>query len=315
VIPFFNSLSPTTRKIIFFVFVAFCLTPYIDPPLALLLGLIVAQTIGNPFNTGISKYTSLLLKISVIGLGFGVNLGHALQAGKEGFLFTVFSIVMTLLLGYMLGKLLKVDQKISYLLSGGTAICGGSAIAALSPIIKADDKQISVALGTVFILNSVALFLFPPLGHLLDMTEHQFGLWSAIAIHDTSSVVGAAAKFGSEALQVATTVKLERALWIIPLSLFTAFITKGENKRISIPYFIGLFVVAMCISTWLPEFTNVYSGIVSIARKGLTVTLFLIGAGLSVKTIRAVGIRPLIQGISLWAFISIISLVSVLWFG
>lgn len=310
---FLKNLSEPVKKIIFIVFLLFCLTPYIDAPLALLLGFILAQTIGHPFSKYNSKVTSMLLKVSVVGLGFGINLIHAMQAGKEGIIFTVFSIVITLAVGLLLGKLLKVDGKISYLLSGGTAICGGSAIAALAPILKADEKQISVSLGAIFILNSIALFLFPVLGHYFNMTEHQFGLWSAIAIHDTSSVVGAAAKYGQEALQIATTVKLERALWIIPLSIITAMVTRGENKKITIPYFIGFFVIAMCIGTYLPQFVDIYSIIVLLAKKGLTVTLFLIGAGLSLKNIKAVGARPLIQGVILWVFISIISLVSILW--
>lgn len=301
------------RKIIFIVFLLLCLSPWIDPPLALLLGFVLAQTIGHPFIKYNSKTTAYLLKISVIGLGFGINLYHAMEAGKEGILFTVFSIIATLGMGWILGKLLKVEGKISFLLSGGTAICGGSAIAALSPIIKADEKQISVALGAIFILNSIALFAFPPLGHLLNMSEHEFGLWAAIAIHDTSSVVGAAARYGQEALQTATTVKLERALWIIPLSIATAFAIRGESKKVTIPYFIGFFILAMCISTYLPQFSDIYSVIVMIAKKGLTITLFLIGAGLSMANIKAVGARPFIQAVLLWAFISVVSLLGILY--
>jgi len=299
------------KKIIFILVLLLCLTPWIDPPLALLMGFILAQTSGHPYLKWNGKVTNWLLKSSVVGLGFGMNLYHALAAGQDGLLFTVFSIVITLAGGYLLGKWLKVDRKTAFLISSGTAICGGSAIAAVSPIVKADEKQISVALGTVFILNSVALFIFPPIGHWLNLTQYQFGMWCAIAIHDTSSVVGAAAKFGSEALQIATTVKLERALWIIPLSLVTVMCAKSESRKIKVPYFIGFFILAMCVSTYLPEFKAEYSWIVLLARKGLTATLFLIGAGLSLKTIKSVGVKPLVQGVVLWVGIILISLTAI----
>ncbi len=314
--------SEIGKKIVFILILIFCCTPIVDPPLALLIGFILAQTIGHPFLKWNSKATSWLLKISVVGLGFGMNLHHAITAGKEGLYFTIFSITITMLAGWLIGKWLKIEHKISYLISSGTAICGGSAIAAVSPIIKADDKQMSVALGTVFILNSLALFIFPIIGHLLNMSQHEFGIWSAIAIHDTSSVVGAASRFDQyfpstsmeNALQVATTIKLERALWIIPLSILTAFFTKGENKKISIPYFIGFFILTMTISTFVPQFQAAYSAIVLVSKQGLTVTLFLIGAGLSLKTIQAVGFKPMLQGILLWLLISLISIFTILTF-
>ncbi|HEX7413078.1 MAG TPA: putative sulfate exporter family transporter [Bacteroidia bacterium] len=305
-------MNQTLRQVIFVAALVLCLTPYIDPPLALLLGLALSLTVGHPYLHLNHKATNWLLKISVVGLGFGMNLHHALQAGKEGLVFTVFSICITLFSGWLLGKWLKTDTKTSYLISSGTAICGGSAIAAISPIIKADEKQMSVALGTIFVLNSVALLIFPTIGHWFNMTQHQFGLWCAIAIHDTSSVVGASAKYGQEALQVATTVKLERALWIIPLSILTVVFAKGENKKITIPYFIGFFILAMCISTYLPEFKTQYDYAVLIAKKGLTVTLFLIGAGLSLDRIKSVGLKPLVQGVLLWMLISVISIVTIL---
>lgn len=313
-------LSETSKKLVFIGILLLCCTPFIDPPLALLIGFILAQTLGHPFLKWNSKATGWLLKISVVGLGFGMNIQHALKAGQEGLYFTIFSIVITMVAGWAIGRWLKIEQKISYLISSGTAICGGSAIAAVSPIIKADDKQMSVALGTVFILNSLALFIFPILGHLLEMTQHEFGIWSAIAIHDTSSVVGAASRFdqyfpdnGAEtALQVATTIKLERALWIIPLSIVTAFLTKGESKKITIPYFIGFFILTMTISTLMPQFTSLYKTIVLISKQGLTVTLFLIGSGLSLKTIQAVGFKPMLQGVLLWLIISIISIFTIL---
>ncbi len=305
----FKSANTVVTQTVFLLFLGLCLTPLIDPPLALLLGFIFAQLFNHPYKKYNHKTTQWLLKISVVGLGFGMNVQQAIQAGKEGIVITVFSILSTFLVAMIFAKWLKVDNKISYLTATGTAICGGSAIAAVAPIIKADEKQISVSLGTVFILNSLALFIFPVIGHLLNLSQHQFGLWAAIAIHDTSSVVGAAAKYGQEALQVATTVKLERALWIIPLSLITAFTFKTENTKIKIPYFIGFFVIAMIISTYIPDYQKVYDVFVITGRKGLTVTLFLIGTGLSLSSIKAVGARPLIQSVLIWVFISVLSII------
>lgn len=284
----------------------------VDPPLALLLGIILAQTIGHQFLRLNHQATNWLLKASVVGLGFGMNLHHAIEASKEGLLFTFASISIILSSGWLLGKWLRIDKTVSFLISSGTAICGGSAIAAVSSIVKADEKQMSVALGTIFVLNSLALLIFPGIGHWLNMTQYQFGFWCAIAIHDTSSVVGAAAKYGQDALQIATTIKLERALWILPLSVVTAFLAGGDSKGIKIPYFIGLFIAAMCVGTYFPSFKDQYSVIVMIAKKGLTITLFLIGAGLSLDTIRKVGVRPLLQGVLLWALISIISATAIM---
>jgi len=310
-----NLLNPVYSKIFFFVFLGLCLFPFIDPPLALAIGIIFAQFFDHPFRKQNHKATQWLLKISVIGLGFGMNINHAIQAGKEGLLFTVFSILSTFFVAWLLAKWLKVDSKTSYLMATGTAICGGSAIAAIAPIIKADEKQMSVSLGAVFILNSVALFIFPFLGNLLNMSQHQFGIWSAIAIHDTSSVVGAAAKYGQEALQVATTVKLERALWIIPLSLITAFSFKSSSRKIKVPYFIGFFILAMVLSTYLSDYQDFYKFAVFAARKGLTVTLFLIGTSLSLDSLKTVGVKPLIQAIIIWMFISAVSVLVILMTG
>ena len=296
------------KKFLFLALVVVSLSTLISPALALLLGLIVAQTTGNPIQKVNSKVSSLLLKISVVGLGFGMDVNSAIDAGKQGVLLTVFSIGLTLFLGFLLGRAFKIDQKIARLIASGTAICGGSAIAAIAPVIKADEKQISVSLGIVFILNSIALFAFPTIGQWLEMTQQQFGLWAAIAIHDTSSVVGAAAQYGVEALEVATTVKLARALWIIPVSLAFALVNKGQGGKISIPYFIGYFVLAMLANTFIPGLSEISPYIVKIAKAGLTLTLFLIGAGLSVKTIRSVGLKPLIVGISLWLVISVLAL-------
>jgi len=307
----FLDRSITTREVIFILALTACLTPWVSPPVALVVGLVIAQFIGHPFLHLNHKATHILLQISVVGLGFGMNIHSAVKAGSEGFLFTVASITGTLVIGYIAGKLLKIDTKTSHLISCGTAICGGSAIAAISPVVRAEEKQLSVALGTVFILNSAALFLFPFIGHLLHMTQTQFGLWSAIAIHDTSSVVGAASKYGPEALEIATTVKLARALWIIPVVLLTAFCFKTGKQKMKIPYFIGLFILAMIIHTYIPM-QPVSEVIVQVAKTGLTVTLFLIGAGLSGAVLKGVGIRPLIQGVLLWVIISGAALSAVL---
>ena len=295
-----RTVSLTTREVIFLLAFVFCLTPLITPPVALLMGFIIAQFVGHPYLHLNHKATHLLLQISVVGLGFGMNVTSALHAGSQGLWFTVASIIGTLVFGTLLGKLLKIDKKIAYLISAGTAICGGSAIAAISPVIKAEEKQISVALGTIFILNSFALFLFPFVGHLLNLTQTQFGLWSAIAIHDTSSVVGAASKYGTTALQVATTVKLARALWIIPLSLLSSV----DKKKVKVPLFIGFFIVAMVLNTYIPIVQEYGHYVVDIAKAGLTLTLFLIGCGLNAKVLRAVGIRPFVQGVVLWVLIA-----------
>lgn len=305
-------LSFISRKVIFITVVALCLTSFISAPIALLLGLVFANTIGHPFLHLNAKATKVLLQFSVVGLGFGMNTHSALKAGNEGVLFTIASIFGTLTIGYILGRLFRIDKKISQLISCGTAICGGSAIAAISPVIAANEKQISVGLGTVFILNSVALFLFPSIGHWLQMSQTQFGLWSAIAIHDTSSVVGAASKFGPEALNIATTVKLARALWIIPISLVMAFANRNSTSKIAIPWFIGLFVLAVLANTYIPELHAASILITHLAKAGLTLTLFFIGAGLSFSMLKTVGITPLLHGIVLWIVISIVALWAVM---
>ena len=296
--------SITTREVIFLLAVVLCLSPLISPPIALLMGLIIAQFIGHPYLHLNHKATHILLQVSVVGLGFGMNVTSALKAGKEGILFTIVSIIGTLVIGFFMGKFLKIEKKTSYLISAGTAICGGSAIAAISPVIKAEEKQISVALGTIFILNSVALFLFPFIGHQLNLSQSQFGMWCAIAIHDTSSVVGAASKYGPQALEIATTVKLARALWIIPVAFLSTFIFKNKDSKIKIPYFIGLFVLAMIANTYIPFVQQYNHYLTNIAKAGLTLTLFLIGCGLNRKTISSVGFKPLIQGVILWVIIS-----------
>jgi len=300
--------SITTREVIFILAVVFCISPLISPPIALLMGLVIAQFIGHPYLHLNHKATHILLQVSVVGLGFGMNLSSAMQAGKEGILFTIISITGTLVIGFLLGKFFKIEKKTSYLVSAGTAICGGSAIAAISPAIKAEEKQISVALGTIFILNAIALFLFPVIGHHLYLSQNQFGLWCAIAIHDTSSVVGAASKYGQQALEIATTVKLARALWIIPVVFLSTLLFKNKNNKIKIPYFIGLFILAMIANTYIPLVQEYSSYLVAFSKAGLTLTLFLIGCGLSKKVLKSVGIKPLVQGIVLWVMISVSSL-------
>ena len=287
---------------------------WVTPPLALFLGLAFALLCGQAYPKFNKKVSKKLLQYSVVGLGFGMNLQASLASGKEGMLFTIVSVVGTMLIGTFIGwKILKVNRDTSYLISSGTAICGGSAIAAVGPVIKAKDSDMSVALATIFVLNAIALFIFPVFGHWLGMTEQEFGTWAAIAIHDTSSVVGAGAAYGEEALQVATTIKLTRALWIIPLALATSFIFKGKDRKISIPWFILWFIVAMLINTYaldnVPEVGKAISGL---ARKGLIITMFFIGASLSTDVLKAVGIKPLVQGVLLWIVISIGSLVYIL---
>lgn len=291
---------------------------WISPAFALFLGLIFALLFGQPYPKVNKWMSKKLLQYSVVGLGFGMNLYASISSGKEGMLFTVISVVGTMVIGYFIGRYVcKVDKETSYLVSSGTAICGGSAIAAVGPVIQAKDSSMSVALGTIFILNAIALFIFPPIGRFLDMTQQEFGLWAAIAIHDTSSVVGAGAAYGEEALAVATMVKLTRALWIIPLALVTSLIFTRGGKRISIPWFIFFFVLAMLVNTFvlphIPGGVTVGKVINTLARKALTVTLFFIGASLSLDVLKQVGVKPLLQGVLLWFIISISTLIYIRW--
>ena len=290
------------------------LSTWVTPPVVLFIGLVFALLCGQAYPTFNKQVSKKLLQYSVIGLGFGMNLQASLASGKEGMLFTIISVIGTLLIGMFIGcKILKLNRNTSYLISSGTAICGGSAIAAVGPIIKAKDTDMSMALATVFILNAIGLFLFPALGHWLGLSQQEFGTWAAIAIHDTSSVVGAGAAYGEEALQVATTIKLTRALWIIPLALVTSVIFRSDGKKISIPWFILFFIVAMLINTYLlADYPEIGKFIAGIARKGLIITMFFIGASLSIDVIKSVGIRPLLQGILLWIIISAASLAYIL---
>ncbi|CEN46945.1 conserved membrane hypothetical protein [Capnocytophaga canimorsus] len=304
--------NSTLRKFLFLMLAVFSLSPWVSSPIALALGIAFAFTLKTPFPLPkINPFIHRLLKFSIIGLGFGLQLNEALKAGQNGFLITIISIGFVLILVGLLGKILKLDKILSYLIGVGTAICGGSAIAAISPIIKANGKQISVALAVIFTLNSVALFIYPPVGHLLGLTQEQFGLWCAIGIHDTSSVVGAANNYGEEALKIATTVKLARALWIIPLSLLTMWLFKGKSNRIKIPWFIGGFVLAILVNTYLPIPEVITNTITLTAKAGLHLTLFLIGSTLSYETLRNVGVKPLIFSVLLWIGISLLGLLMV----
>lgn len=298
-------------QLLFLALAVLSFSPLISPPIALLFGILFVNIFGKVLET--DTFVKKLLQYSIVGLGFGINLNTAIEAGSQGFLFTVSTIALVMIFGLFLAKILKIDKTIAQLISAGTAICGGSAIAAVAPILKANSKQTSVALGIVFVLNAVALFIFPEIGHFFNLSQNQFGIWSAIAIHDTSSVVGAASKYGNEALQIATTVKLARALWIIPLAFLISIFTKSEGK-IKIPYFIGFFVLAILAGTYLPFLQNFNSIISEISRDTLKVALFLIGAGLSLQNLKNIGIKPLLLGIILWIFISSISLYAVLQF-
>lgn len=278
---------------------------FITPAVALFMGLAYAFVTVCPcpkFNKKASKY---LLQASVVGLGFGMNVTESLRSGSEGMMFTIASVVGVMVMGVMLGYWLHINRKTSYLIASGTAICGGSAIAAVGPVVKANDNEMAVSLGVIFILNAIALFVFPPIGRLAEMSQEQFGTWAAIAIHDTSSVVGAGEAYGAEALQTATLIKLTRALWIIPLALVTMLIFRDKSNKISIPWFIFLFIIAMVVNSYcgLPEALT--SSLVWLAKKGLVLTLFMIGASLSLATIKQVGVRPLLLAVLLWIAIGV----------
>jgi len=294
-------------RLIFILCLLISASGFVSPPVALAMGLVFGLAFAHPYGKEAKKSSKFLLQASVVGLGFGMNLHQVVQAGRSGFLYTMLGISFALLAGMGLGAVLGVQRVPAFLISTGTAICGGSAIAAVGPITQASDEEMAVALGTVFVLNSVALLIFPAIGAALKLSQSQFGLWAALAIHDTSSVVGAAAKYGAEALAIATTVKLARALWIVPLALGTAMIRRAKAK-IQWPWFIGLFCLAAVCNTYLPAGSHAYAIAVKVAKIGLTATLFLIGSGISVGTIKRVGPRPLLQGIILWLLVLVGSL-------
>ena len=303
------------NKIIYIAIIFVILIPFnllglnfnISPALALLIGLLYAMVFNNPFPKFNKKASKYLLQASVVGLGFGMNIIESLKSGYDGMIFTIVSVFGVMILGVTIGYLLHINRKTSYLIASGTAICGGSAIAAVGPVIKANENEMAISLGVIFILNAIALFIFPPIGHYFNLTETQFGTWAAIAIHDTSSVVGAGEAFGATALQTATLIKLTRALWIIPLALITMMFFRDKSRKISIPWFIFLFIIAMIINTYcyLPQ--EISKSIIWLAKRGLVITLFMIGASLSISSIKNVGFKPLLLAITLWIIIGISS--------
>nr|WP_208638771.1 putative sulfate exporter family transporter [Vibrio rhodolitus] len=296
------------RTLPFFLALAVCLTPWVTSPTALVIGFLLASLSLVPEQFDLTKITKKLLAYSIVGLGFGIQFEQALAVTSNGIGIIITTIVGTLVIGWWLAKLLKLEQKLGYLISAGTAICGGSAIAAVSPAIKAKDEDIGLALATVFVLNSLALFIFPVIGHALGLDQQTFGTWAAIAIHDTSSVVGAASAYGEEALTTATTLKLARALWIIPVAFVSAFIFRNDSKKITIPYFILFYCAAIAFSDLLPQFEAVYDVIFDISKRALVICLFLIGCGISVTKLKAAGLKPLMFGVTLWITISVSSL-------
>src|SRR3984893_16474585 len=294
-----ESLKTVLIKTLFFAGLIISASGFISPPVALTAGILFGLSVAHPLPADSRDLSLFLLQASVVALGFGMNLHEVLEAGRSGFLYTALGISFALLLGQILGRLLRVTGNSSFLITTGTAICGGSAIAAIGPIIEADEEEMAVSLGTIFILNSVALLIFPPIGNALHLAQSQFGLWAALAIHDTSSVVGAATKYGPQALVIGTTVKLARALWIVPLALATAAI-KHSRSRLQFPWFIGFFVLAAVINTYLLALTSLNKSLFTLGRLGLTATLFLIGSGISRSTVKEVGWRPLLLGVLLW---------------
>ncbi len=304
-----NDMREICSKTVYFLIIIVALLGIINSPIALFLGFIYTLIFNNSFKAYSHKAIHYFLKISVVGLGFGMLINETLETSREGLSLTIYSIFFTVLLGLLLTRFMRLDLKLGHLITSGTAICGGSAIATISPVIKAKNKTISIALGIVILLNSIALFVFPAIGHFLNLTQEQFGLWCAIAIHDTSSVVGAALGYGDEALRIATTVKLSRTLWIIPLSIFSMFLFKTKGEKIKIPYFIILFIVAIIINSYhiLPEPTTNF--IVLMAKRLLVITLFLVGSTISIRDLKSNGIKPIVLAFTLWIFISIFSLI------
>lgn len=309
-------------KIIFVAALLLSFTGWISPPLALTIGIVFGLSLAHPFAAATRTAARVLLQVCVVALGFGMNLHEVMKAGRSGFVYTAMGIAFAMAGGLALGKALHVRGNSSFLITAGTAICGGSAIAAIGPILRADDEELAVSLGTVFILNSVALLIFPGIGSGLHLTQGQFGVWAALAIHDTSSVVGAASKYGQQALVIGTTVKLARALWIVPLALATAALKRdksqaGESKddpsprtpaKIQIPWFILFFCVGAVLNTYIHAVAHVSNSLFSAGRIGLTATLFLIGTGISRGVIKGVGWRPMLQGVALWAVVAVTSL-------
>ncbi len=295
-------------RILYYSVIVLSFAGVFSSPVALVLGFLFNALLGNPYSQYTSRAVSLLLKICIVGLGFGMYMIDTLRTSRESFLLTTMTILLALGIGMLLGRLLRVDRKLGFLISSGTAICGGSAIAAVAPVIRAEAKTISVALGVVFLLNSIALLIFPVIGEYLQLSETEFGLWCAVAIHDTSSVVGASLGYGDEALRVATTVKLSRALWIIPLTVGAMFYFRVQGEKFKLPYFILLFILAIVVHSYGLIPSSISSGITFFSKRLLLTTLFLVGTSLNLKDIRTIGFRPLILAFALWFFISVFSL-------
>lgn len=306
-----SHLTPKISKVAFVSLFLLTALPFVSSPIALVAGFSFSFVFGNPLLELTSRASKTLLKLSVVGLGFGVNFVEVVEVGKSSLLLTLISITATLCLGELLGRALKIPTNTRTLVSFGTAICGGSAIAAIAPVIKARDEEIAVSLATIFALNAVALIIFPPLGHLFELSQHQFGLWAALAIHDTSSVVGASAAFGAVALTVGTTAKLVRALWIAPYTLVVSVFWKSKEK-VGIPLFILGFVAAAFINSWFPAFDVVWESLYAMSKQALVMTLFLIGAGLTRQVLKQVGVRPLLLGVLLWVVVSVATLMLIL---
>lgn len=306
-------MKMTLTKIVFLLISIFVLLGNINSQTALLLGFILTLIFKNPFKNESHKAIHIFLKLSVIGLGFGMFMKETMETSKQGFGLTFFSILLTVSLGLFLTKVYHLDKKLGHLITSGTSICGGSAIAAISAVIKAKNKSISVALGIVFLLNSIALFVFPAIGHFLHLSQAQFGLWCAIAIHDTSSVVGASLGYGEEALRIATTVKLSRTLWIIPLSLVSMFIFKTKGEKVKVPYFILLFILAIVINSYHMIPRSITKEVVFYSKRLLILTLFLVGSTISVKDLKSTGLKPILLAVNLWLFISVFSLIYILY--
>jgi uncharacterized integral membrane protein (TIGR00698 family) len=300
-------LTLAFRALLFVIVLLACFSTLISPPLALTLGILFGLVLQSPYPAEARRASPWLLQGSVIALGFGMNLHEVLRAGSSGFVYTALGLSFAMAAGLLFGRVLGVYGNSSFLITAGTAICGGSAIAAIAPIMDAGEEEMAVSLGTVFVLNSVALLIFPPLGGALGLSQTQFGLWAALAIHDTSSVVGAAARYGHQALLVGTTVKLARALWIVPVSLAVAGV-KRSKTRFHFPWFILLFCLAAVVNTYLSFVSSACAALFEFGRLGLTATLFLIGSGISRATIAKVGWRPLAQGIALWILVALTSL-------
>ena len=325
---------PVLAKILFVLALVLSFSGLFSPPIALTIGILFGLSFTHPYMSESRAIARALLQCSVVALGFGMNLHEVLKAGRNGFIYTALGISFSLLVGRALGKLLQVRGNSSFLITTGTAICGGSAIAAIGPILQANSEEMAVSLGTVFILNSIALLIFPPIGNALHLSQSQFGLWAALAIHDTSSVVGAATKYGAQAVVIATTVKLARALWIVPLALAIAAIKRSRFRnatasstvgngvrnttegaadrdsrpRIQFPWFILFFVLAALANTYLPALPSAPKTFFTMGRLGLTATLFLIGSGISRVTLKEVGWRPLLLGVLLWLGVGVTSL-------